>query len=72
VNGKKLKRDSQFDCGQKLTSVLIRLAQDAESIDAEAAQADTQAAVETLQTLQSQLEDVRAFYLILCLAPKLN
>jgi membrane protein involved in colicin uptake len=41
-----------------LTFVLTRLAQEAESIDAEAVQVDTQAAVETLQTLQSQLEDV--------------
>lgn len=39
-----------------LTSVLTRLAQ--EAIDAEAVQVDTQAAVETLQTLQSQLEEV--------------
>lgn len=44
--------------GQKLTSNLPRLAQDAESIDAETVQVDTQAAVETLQALQSQIEDV--------------
>lgn len=34
------------------------MAQNAQSIDADAVQVDTQAAVETLQTLQSQLEDV--------------
>lgn len=35
-----------------------RLAQDEDTIDAETVQADTQAAVETLQNLQSQLEEV--------------
>lgn len=40
-------------------TVSNRLNQDAESIDAEAVQSDTQAAVEMLQTVQSQLEDVR-------------
>ncbi|GLI81135.1 hypothetical protein PoHVEF18_009507 [Penicillium ochrochloron] len=41
-----------------MESARERLAQEAESIDAEAVQVDTQAAVETLQTLQSQLEDM--------------
>lgn len=58
MNGERLKQDSSFDSGRTLTSVLTRLAQDAEAIDAEAVQVDTQAAVETLQTLQSQLEEV--------------
>lgn len=35
-----------------------RLAQDVDAIEADAVQSDTQAAVETLQSLQSQLEDV--------------
>jgi hypothetical protein len=37
------------------------LAQDVDAIDADTAQSDTQAAVETLQNLQSQLEDVSVF-----------
>lgn len=36
-----------------------RLAQDADVIDGEAIQTETQDAVEMLQILQSQLEDVR-------------
>ena len=38
--------------------LLYRLAQDPESIDVDAVQVDTQSAAETLQTLQSQIEDV--------------
>lgn len=37
------------------------MAQDVDAIDAETVQSDTQAAVETLQNLQSQLEDVSIF-----------
>ncbi|OOQ82838.1 putative ABC transporter [Penicillium brasilianum] len=41
-----------------MESATERMAQNAQSIDADAVQVDTQAAVETLQTLQSQLEDM--------------
>ncbi|KAJ5480082.1 hypothetical protein N7530_005591 [Penicillium desertorum] len=43
----------------KLEATSEMLAQDVDDIDAETVQADTQAAVETLQTLQSQLEDMK-------------
>jgi hypothetical protein len=40
---------------------IIRLAQDVDTIEAETVASDTQDAVETLQTLQSQLEDVSVY-----------
>ncbi|KAF3016639.1 hypothetical protein E8E15_005091 [Penicillium rubens] len=43
----------------KLEATSEMLSQDVDAIDAEAVQADTQAAAETLQTLQSQLEDMK-------------
>ncbi|CAI7658841.1 unnamed protein product [Penicillium palitans] len=43
----------------KLEAASEMLAQDVDAIDAETVQSDTQAAVETLQNLQSQLEDMK-------------
>ncbi|KAJ5382172.1 hypothetical protein N7517_000083 [Penicillium concentricum] len=43
----------------KLEAASEMLAQDVDAIDAETVQSDTQAAVETLQNLQSQIEDMK-------------
>ncbi|CAG8943979.1 unnamed protein product [Penicillium salamii] len=43
----------------KLEATSEKLAQDVENIEADEVQADTQAAVETLQSLQSELEDMK-------------
>lgn len=42
----------------RILAYATRLAQEGDAIDAEAIQTETQDAVEMLQTLQSQLEDV--------------